>query len=67
MKDFTPTLINLLAGSTSTIEATVLGDKILFYVSLIITIGTTIFNFVLDCRRKWREQDKDNKKDEGGE
>ena len=67
MKDFTPTIINLLAGGTSTVEATVMGDKILFYVSLAITIGTTIFNFILDCRRKWKEQDKGNKNDEGGE
>ena len=66
MKNFTPTIINALAGSTATAEALISENEIMMYVTLAITIATTIFNFVLDCRRKWKEQDKKHK-DEGDE
>ena len=75
MKNFIPTIVNVLAGGTATTEAVISGDKILTIIALCISVATTVFTFVLDCRRKWKEQDlefqkKENeldKKDKGGE
>lgn len=64
MKNFIPTIVNVLAGGTATTEAVVSGDKIMMYVALGITVATTIFNFILDCRRKWKQQDKEFEDDD---
>lgn len=70
MKDFIPTTINTILGTMSTTQFALNEQKVLAYVALGITIATTIFNFILDCRRKWRadekkhEEEKDKKEEE---
>ena len=64
MKNFIPTIVNVLAGGTATTEAVISGDKVLTIVALCISVATTVFTFILDCRRKWKEQDLEFQKKE---
>lgn len=64
MKNFIPTIVNVLAGGTATTEAVVSGDKVLSIVAICVSVATTVFTFILDCRRKWKEQDLEFQKKE---
>lgn len=74
MKNFITTTINILAGGTATTEAIMSGDKIFAIIMACISVASTVFAVLLDCRRKWKEQDlefkkkeKELEKDDGGE
>ena len=64
MKNFLSSVISATSGTAGTVAAYNSGDKILTYVMLAINIGTFLFTFILDCRRKWKEQDLEFKKKE---
>ena len=57
MKNFIPTIVNVLAGGTATTEAVLSGNEVLTIVALCVSVGTTLFTFILNCRQKWKEQD----------
>lgn len=63
MGDFTATKINAICAVASTASAAETGNKILTIVTTAISAATLIANFVLDCYRKYRDRDKDIKKD----
>lgn len=64
MKNFTPTIVNVLAGGTATTEAILSGDKIFAIVMACISVASAIFTFILNCRQKWKEQDLEFQKKE---
>lgn len=58
MKDLIPTILSASSGTVATAIA-VNQDVVMYYVSLAITVATTIFNFILFCKRKWKESEKE--------
>ena len=64
MKNFVSTIVNVLAGGTATTEAILSGDKVFAIVMACISVASFVFTFILDCRRKWKEQDLEFKKKE---
>lgn len=58
------TVLSATSGGTSTAAAVMSGNKILAYVTLAITILTTLSNFALETYRKWRDRDEDKNKNE---
>jgi len=69
MNDFISTTASAVTSTVSTVAAANTGDAILTYVTIAINAAMLIFNFVLDCRRRWHTQLKDLKSDDkdGGE
>ena len=53
--NFNSTIICAASGATATTAAAAAGETVLFWVGIAITVGTTIFNFVRDCRKKWSD------------
>lgn len=64
MKNFIPTIINVLAGGTATTEAILSGNEVFAIVMACISVASFVFTFILDCRRKWKEQDLEFQKKE---
>lgn len=58
---FEHTVLSATAGTAATVSATKTGSEILTYVTLGITIASTLSNFLLDLYRKWRDRDEDKK------
>lgn len=64
MGEFTATKINAISAAVCTASAAETGNKILTIVTACISAGTLLANFILDCYRKYRDRDKDIKKDD---
>lgn len=61
MNGFEHTVLSATTGTAATVSATKTGSEILTYVTLGITILSTVSNFLLDLYRKWRDRDEDKK------
>ncbi len=66
IKDLVPTILSASSGAVATVIA-VNQDIVMYYVSLAITIATTVFNFILYCKKRWKESDKEFHNMEKGE
>lgn len=55
--------VSTVSGATGTAAAFSTGDTILSYVTLGITIATTVLNFVLMVRERWVKQTKELRKE----
>lgn len=67
MGDFTATKINAISAAICAASAAETGNKILTITTTLISAATLIVNFFLDCYRKYRDRDKDLKKDDDKE
>lgn len=63
MGNFTATKINAISAAVCAASAAETGNKILTITTTLISAATLIANFFLDCYRKYRDRDKDIKKD----
>lgn len=63
MGDFTATKVNAISAAVCAASAAETGNKILTITTTLISAATLIVNFFLDCYRKYRDRDKDIKKD----
>lgn len=64
MGDFTATKVNAISAAICAVSAAETGNKILTITTTLISAATLIVNFFLDCYRKYRDRDKDIKKDD---
>ena len=64
MGDFTATKGNAISAAICAVSAAETGNKILTITTTLISAATLIVNFFLDCYRKYRDRDKDIKKDD---
>ena len=64
MGDFTATKVNAISAAVCAASAAETGNKILTITTTLISAATLIVNFFLDCYRKYRDRDKDIKKDD---
>lgn len=64
MGDFTATKVNAISAAVCAASAAETGNKILTITTTLISAATLITNFILDCYRKYRDRDKDLKKDD---
>ena len=67
MGDFTATKVSAISAAVCAASAAETGNKILTITTTLISAATLIVNFVLDCYRKYRDRDKDLKKDDKSE
>ena len=67
MGGFTATKVNAISAAVCAASAAETGNKILTITTTLISAATLIANFILDCYRKYRDRDKDLKKDDDKE
>lgn len=67
MGEFTATKVNAISALICAASAAETGNKILTITTTLISAATLIVNFFLDCYRKYRDRDKDLKKDDKSE
>lgn len=67
MKDTITTLILSATATAGSAAASVMGDLVMSWVTLGINIAILITNCAISIYRKWRDRDKDLKKDANNE